>query len=97
MSEDYTLSVQLIGPDGRLHGQVDMWPVAGTLPTTRWKPGEAVQEIREVRLDPDAPPGDYRVEVAWYLLKTMQRLPLLDESGRPTGDSFTVGRFVVEK
>lgn len=97
MSEDYTLSVQLIGPDGRLHGQVDMWPVAGTFPTTRWQPGEVVHESWEVRLDPDAPPGEYRVEVVWYLLRTMQRLPLVDGNGRSVGDSFTVGRFTVEK
>ncbi|MCX7683086.1 MAG: DUF2723 domain-containing protein [Anaerolineae bacterium] len=97
MSENYTLSVQLVGPDGRLHGQVDMWPLAGTLPTTRWRPGEVVHESWEVRLDPAAPPGDYQVQVVWYLLKTMQRLPLLDENGRQVGDAFTVGRFIVEK
>lgn len=97
MSEDYTLSVQLIGPDGRLHGQVDMWPVAGTFPTSRWEPGQVVHDAWEVRLDPAAPPGEYRVEVAWYLLKTMQRLPLLGEHGQPWGDSFTIGRFVVER
>ncbi len=97
MSENYTLSVQLIGPDGRLHGQVDMWPVAGTFPTSQWEPGQVVRDAWEVRLSPAAPPGEYRVEVAWYLLKTMQRLPLLDEHGRQWGDSFAIGRFVVER
>ncbi|MDY7078883.1 MAG: DUF2723 domain-containing protein [Chloroflexota bacterium] len=95
MDEDYTVSVQLIGPDGRLHGQVDMWPVQGSYPTSRWSSGEELGDPYEVRLAPDAPPGDYRVEVGWYLLATMQRLPVLDASGQPVSDSFVVGEFSV--
>ncbi|RLC66263.1 MAG: hypothetical protein DRI48_05085, partial [Chloroflexi bacterium] len=97
VEENYTVFVHLVGPDGRLHGQVDAWPVQGSYPTGEWKPGEKVNDPYEVALQPDAPPGRYRVEVGWYLLATMQRLPILDESGRPTDDSFVVGEFTVSE
>jgi len=95
MDEDYTVFVHLVGPDGRLHGQVDAWPVQGSYPTSRWTPGEQVTDLYEVRLAPDAPPGHYRVEVGWYLVATMRRLPIVNVEGQPIGDSFVVGEFDV--
>ncbi len=95
MEEDYTVFVHLLGPDGRLHGQVDAWPVQGTLPTSRWTPGVVVDDPYQVPLMPDAPPGRYQVEVGWYLLATLQRLPVVDREGRATGDRVIVGEFTV--
>jgi hypothetical protein len=95
MDEDYTVFVQLIGPDGRLHGQVDMWPVQGSYPTSQWTPGMEMSDPYEVQLNPDAPPGPYRVEVGWHLLATMERLQILDARWRPVADSFVVGEFSV--
>ena len=93
MDKDYTVFVHLVGPDGRLHGQVDMWPVQGSYPTTRWTPGEELTDLYEVRLAPDAPPGHYQVEVGWYLLATMRRLQVVDADGQPIGDALVVGEF----
>lgn len=95
MDEDYTVFVHLVGPDGHLHGQVDAWPVQGSYPTSRWTPGEQVTDLYEVRLAPDAPPGHYRVEVGWYLVATMHRLPIVNVGGQPIGDSLVVGEFDV--
>jgi hypothetical protein len=97
IGEDYTVFVHLVGPDGRLHGQVDSWPVQGTYPTSQWAPGREVTDPYEVRLEPDAPPGPYRVEVGWYHLATMERLRIVDEGGEPIADSFVVGEFDVER
>lgn len=91
MREDYTVFVQLIGPDGRLYGQVDAWPVQGTRPTSGWSPGEVVNDLYEVRLASDAPPGRYQVIAGWYLLATMERLPMVNLDGRSIGDAFVVG------
>ncbi len=93
MDVDYTVFVHLVGPDGRLHGQVDSWPVQGSFPTSQWAPGEAVLDRYEVRLEPDAPAGAYRVEVGLYELETMERLPVLNAAGEAIGDSFVVGAF----
>jgi hypothetical protein len=95
IEEDYTAFVHLVGPDGRLHGQVDTWPVQGTHPTTQWTLGNKVDDPYKVQLAPNAPPGHYRIEVGWYLLATMQRLEVIDPDGHPIGDSFIVGEFDV--
>jgi hypothetical protein len=95
MSEDYTLFVQLLGVDGRLHGQVDTWPAQGSYPTSQWPAGETLREVYRVPLNADAPPGSYRVLVGWYLLETMERLPVVASDGSLLGDSVTVGTFDV--
>jgi hypothetical protein len=97
MDDDYTVFVHLVGPDGRLRGQVDSWPVHGSYPTSQWSPGSDVSDPYEIRLDADAPAGEYRVEVGWYLLETMERLRVVDETGEPVADSYVVGRLTVQK
>ena len=92
---DYTVFVHLLGPDGRVHGQVDQWPVQGTLPTRNWQFGQVVDDSYMVTLPPDAPSGKYQIEVGWYLLATLRRLPVLDSSGRPSDDHVIIGEFVV--
>jgi hypothetical protein len=95
MEENYTVFVHLVGPAGRLHGQVDSWPVQGTYPTRQWTSGTEVTDAYEVQLDASAPTGPYRIEVGWYNLDTMQRLQVVDERGQPVRDSFVVRVFEV--
>jgi hypothetical protein len=92
---DYTAFVHLVGPDGKLHGQVDAWPVQGTLPTSVWAAGQVVNDAYAVTLQADAPRGRYQIEVGWYLLATLRRLPVLDAGGRPVDDRFVAGEFDV--
>jgi hypothetical protein len=73
---NYTVFVQLIGPDGLLHGQVDQTPGAGAFPTTGWLPGEYITDAYEVSLDPDAPSGDYQLAIGLYNPETGERLPV---------------------
>jgi len=95
LEEDYTVTVQLLGPDGLLHGQVDSWPVQGTRPTSGWEPGEEVTDPYLVPLALDAPAGRYRVVVGWYLLATMERLPVVDAAGQPVADHVVVAEIEV--
>jgi hypothetical protein len=81
MTDDYTVFVHLLGPDGLVHGQVDMWPVQGTLPTTQWQVNTPITDRFEIRVPDDAPLGNYQVEVGWYLLATLDRLPVVDVAG----------------
>ena len=81
MVENYTVFVHLLGPDGVSHGQVDAWPVSGTRATLGWRPGEVIHDRYSVRLDADAPTGEYQVEVGLYLLATLERLPVLNQAG----------------
>jgi hypothetical protein len=92
---DYTVFVHLIGPDGKLHGQVDQWPLDGTLATRDWLSGRVVDDPYRVPLMGDAPPGTYQVEVGWYLLATLRRLPVVDADGRPVDDHVIIGTVMV--
>ncbi|MBN1581567.1 MAG: DUF2723 domain-containing protein [Anaerolineae bacterium] len=86
MEVDYTLFVQLVDASGALKGQIDVWPQNGTHPTSAWREAEIIPDRYTVHLSQDAPPGDYRVVVGWYLLETMQRLPVLDAQGGAISD-----------
>jgi hypothetical protein len=97
MAEDYTVFVHLVGPDGRLHGQADSWPVQGSYPTSQWAGDREVEDPYAVSLEPNAPAGRYRVEVGWYDLETMQRLQIVNGEGEPVADSYAVGTFDVSQ
>jgi hypothetical protein len=86
MEADYTLFIHILAPDGTLQEQIDVWPRDGTHPTSQWREGEVVEDRYRLYIDPDAPPGDYQVEIGWYLLETMQRLPVLDAKGNALDD-----------
>lgn len=94
--EDYTIFVQAIGPDGRLWGQVDTFPLQGTLPTSAWPAGEIISDRYTLTLRTDAPPGSYRIIIGFYLLRTGERLAVLDTQGSAIGDFYTVGMLYVE-
>ena len=95
LTENYTVFAQIVGPEGKLYGQVDSWPLYGTRPTGGWRNGEEIDDPYSLTLAPDAPPGEYQVIVGWYLLGTMERLVVLDSGGQAVGDYYVVGRFTV--
>lgn len=73
---DYTVFFQLLGPDGRLYGQVDQQPGAGAYPTSGWLPGEYLSDDYSITLAAEAPPGDYQIAIGLYDPQTGQRLPV---------------------
>jgi hypothetical protein len=86
MEKDYTVFSHLLGPynpltTGPLWGGHDSRPGGGTYPTTVWEAGEIVIDEYEIPIQADAPPGEYQLEVGMYHLATMERLPVLDDSG----------------
>jgi len=95
MQADYTVFVHLLGPDGRLHGQVDAWPVQGTYPTSAWQAGENVTDPYLVRLEADAPAGNYQLEIGLYLLGTNTRLNVLGPDGLPVDNRVLLDGLIV--
>ncbi len=93
LERDYTVFVQVIGPDGQLYGQVDSWPVQGARPTSGWYVGEELADPYQFYLKPNAPAGRYQVIVGWYLLADMSRLSVINQEGLATGDFYVVGTF----
>jgi len=95
LDHDYTVFVQVVGPDGKLYGQVDSWPVQGARPTSGWRGGEEIDDPYRFYVASNGPAGDYRVIVGWYLLADMSRLPVVDAAGRNVGDFHEIGIFAL--
>ncbi len=74
VTEDYTVFVHLLNPDGTLAAGNDGQPVDGRYLTSFWSPGEHITDER--RWQPDLPPGTYQLEVGLYRLESGERLPV---------------------
>ena len=88
LETDYSVFTHLLGESYNLAsrnflwGQKDGMPLNGTYPTSRWLENEVVVDSYAIAVQPDAPPGLYRIEVGVYLLETGQRLPVFDDRGQ---------------
>jgi len=82
MDEDYVVFVHLLDQGGNLRAQQDCQPQKGDYPTSLWRRGEVIWDGHEIPLPPDLPAGTYRVVAGMYLLESMERLPVFDETGR---------------
>jgi len=86
VDKSYTVFVHLLDADEVIQGWGDSLPGSGTLPTTSWLTGEYVRDRHEIAIKPEAPPGEYLIEVGLYEATSGARLPLLDEKGQIQGD-----------
>lgn len=79
MDTSYTVTVQLLDPEGRVQAQSDSIPQGGGYPTTWWLPGEVVADahrLHSLRSPADTPAGAYRLIVGLYDGTTGDRLPV---------------------
>lgn len=83
---DYKVFTHLIGPDERIHGQLDAKPQGYAAPTSLWQSGEIILDDYVLHLDENAPVGEYHLEVGMYDPITMARLPVIDVQGQPVPD-----------
>lgn len=95
IDEDYTVFVHLVGDDSLIWGQEDSQPRHGFYPTSYWDLGDMVVDEYSVSVKPNAPWGEYRLLLGIYLLSTMERLPLLDETGEVISDFISLGEISV--
>jgi hypothetical protein len=90
---NYQVFVHLVNPRDKLWGQ----PLRdklnpGDFPTTRWpldkyKWDDYATPDSVVRVQADAPSGEYEIEVGLYMLNDGVRAPVFDANGNPAGDS----------
>ncbi len=71
MPRNWSLSLRLHDVEGRTIAQWDGQPGYGYLPTTMWRPGEAVSHTVRLALPYGTAPGRYDLEVITYLEATM--------------------------
>lgn len=72
---------QLIGPDNQVWGQRDGQPLDTRRPADAWLPGETIEDRRDLPIQPDAPPGRYRLLAGLYAPATGKRLPIAGPDG----------------
>ncbi len=96
LTEDFTVFVQVLDENDRIVGQVDSWPVQGTYPTSQWQQGEVIEDPYLIQLEDDLSSGTYKLNIGLYLLETLRRLPIIDDSGTAVDDKWEVPGLVVE-
>jgi D-alanine transfer protein len=92
LDQNYTIFVQLLDHNGRLVAQSDSFPWAGRYPTSAWQPGLIVRDSYRLTLPSDGSAGPYQVIVGAYRLDTLQRLAVVDASGRSLGDHVSLAQ-----
>ena len=91
MSTSYTVFTHLLDKDNHIWGQKDSLPGDGALPTTGWRRGEFITDEYDIVVEPDAPSGEYVLEIGMYEAATGQRLPVVDEREETLGDRIILG------
>jgi hypothetical protein len=59
LREPLKISARLVNAQGQVMAAADAEPVAGTYPTSAWRPGEVVTDAYEIPLPAGLPPGEY--------------------------------------
>jgi hypothetical protein len=95
MEVSYTVFVHLLDGENRIWGQRDSVPGNGTLPTMGWVEGEVIADKYKFTVRPDAPPGEYLIEVGMYDAQNSRRLPVL--GSQEPGDRILLNEVVVVK
>jgi len=78
ITNDYTVSVSLVGENGALLAQHDGTPALGAIPTLKWIRGTTVLDEHELLLPAEAA-GSATVRLTVYNAFTIKSLPVLDE------------------
>ena len=102
IGDHYTAFAHLIGQaynpatSGPVWAQHDSEPLNGGLPTTQWFPGEIIVDEHLMKVDDNAPAGEYEIEIGLYQTGTQKRLVVRDAQGQSWGDRVLLGRWRVE-
>jgi 4-amino-4-deoxy-L-arabinose transferase-like glycosyltransferase len=86
---DYTVFVHLLDAQGAKAAQRDVAPLGGTLPTSRWQPGQLLRDDQDLLVPAETPPGAYRLVAGMYDAATLA--PITD------GGPIDLGEVVVTR
>jgi 4-amino-4-deoxy-L-arabinose transferase-like glycosyltransferase len=82
INEDYTVFLHLVDENGNVWSQYDGPPMEGYYPTSHWAEGVLLAGRCTLMIDPETPPGEYRLLGGMYSWPSLVRLPAV----RPDGD-----------
>jgi hypothetical protein len=100
IEESYTVFVHLIDGTNRIWDQKDYTPLGGSYPThlwiPKWLPGQTALDPYTLTVPPEAPAGDYYLEIGLYGMTTRQRVYQYDRVGNVVGDRLVLGAVRVQ-
>jgi 4-amino-4-deoxy-L-arabinose transferase-like glycosyltransferase len=93
----YKIFVHLLDGAGQVVAQRDGEPVGDLRMTTTWQAGESVVDHYGILIEPDMPPGEYRLEIGMYRADNGARLAMRSQDGQPVGDHLILGTLQIVK
>ncbi|MBI4320819.1 MAG: hypothetical protein HY675_20190 [Chloroflexi bacterium] len=81
LERNYSIFVQLVDGNNRAVVGVDTEPLQGNYPTSRWQPGEVIEDVYALVLPANISAGRYRVLTGAYALPDMDTPRLMDSTG----------------
>ncbi len=95
LTTDYKVFLHLVDPTGQLWALHDGQPGDWFSPTTRWQPGEFIEDHHVLTWIAEPPPGHYLLFAGMYDGATGVRLPTFAADGSPIGDQVLLGEFEI--
>ncbi len=90
--EDYVIFIHLINKAGEKVAQRDTAPRYGELDTSKWKPGELLDDDQSLDLPANLPPGRYKILMGVYRPTDFERLKV---TNAPAGETVIDGNSIV--
>ncbi|MDY6878029.1 MAG: glycosyltransferase family 39 protein [Chloroflexota bacterium] len=81
METNYSVFAHVLGVKDQVWAGNDGWPAGGNAPTGLWKPGQVIEDVRDLAVGLTTPPDFYDIEVGLYG-SGGNRLPVVAEDGR---------------
>ncbi len=100
MTTDYRVFVHVLKPNTtEVYGGDDAMPAAWTRPTSTWKVDEIIQDTHTFKINPNAPPGIWTIEVGMYQLTAdnqFHRLRIVTPDGAEAEDFLYLTRVKMD-
>jgi hypothetical protein len=85
LERDYNAFAHVLGVENQVWANSDVQPANGSPPTSRWQPGQVIEDVRTLKVGLTTPPDFYDIEVGLYV-PGKDRLPVVAEDGHWLGD-----------
>lgn len=90
MPVDYSIFMHLIDVDGKIVAQQDGPPQNGNAPTSWWRNGDLIADVRELSIPGDVRAGRYTLAIGVYNSADGARLPVIVNDARQSNDAWQI-------
>lgn len=95
LTADYSVKVDLIGPNHAWAVASDGTPAGGAIPTLKWIAGSQVTDVHTFVIPADAAPGEAQLALAVYDAFTQRPLAIMDPALAALGPTVALGTIEV--